>query len=285
MEQALAASDSVGFPLIIKPSFNQGSRGVFRVLDRDGLVHGFPDTKEHVRAGEIIVEEYMEGPELRLDGVQLASGLYNLPLGDALLFGISGTFIPKSTSCPSRLPALLQSKVLALNSAIVQEMGLPFGLSHSEFRVEQQTGEVIFVEVAARGGGSFISSDPLPLACGIDPEKVLLGQSLRLAVDLPEKPRERAAAYYTIAGLPSGLVREIGGIEAAKKIPGVERVVSSLRIGSVLQSAGNKTFRLACFILSGKSREDIDQTIYKLEKALSFLIRTENGDVVYYLAH
>jgi biotin carboxylase len=172
-----------------------------------------------------------------------------------VLFDIPGVFIPKTVCYPSELDFSLQEKVFDLNKAIVKELGLPFGLTHSEFRVNERTGEVFFIETAARGGGSFISSDLMPLVCGLDPETILLRQVLGHASDDIRKLEERASGYYAIAGLPCGVLREIRGIRASNLIPGVHRVISNLKVGQAIEKTVDKTSRSAYFILAWEGAE------------------------------
>ncbi|MEZ5336075.1 MAG: hypothetical protein R2741_13015 [Methanolobus sp.] len=46
-----------------------------------------------------------------------------------------------------------------INKKLVEGFGLKFGFTHSEYIVEDETGEIYLVEIAARGGGNYISSD------------------------------------------------------------------------------------------------------------------------------
>ena len=52
-------------------------------------------------------------------------------------------------------------KLARLNSDMVETMGLPFGITHAEYKY--YNGEFYLIEIAARGGGTRISSDIVPI--------------------------------------------------------------------------------------------------------------------------
>ena len=52
------------------------------------------------------------------------------------------------------------------NKEMVCKMGLPFGLTHAEYKY--MNGEFYLIEIGARGGGTKISSDIVPYMSGVD---------------------------------------------------------------------------------------------------------------------
>ncbi|MFO7900223.1 MAG: ATP-grasp domain-containing protein, partial [Planctomycetota bacterium] len=225
-EAARLAAD-MSFPLVVKPVDNQGSRGVAKVGSLDDLPERFAAARDYAASGEVVIEEYFEGREVAVDGLLLNGRFQSFSLGDVSFFDIPGKFIPKSIRYPSRLPAELQDAVRRANAAIVKKLGLPFGLTHAEYRVREDTGELCLLEIAARGGGMFISSDIVPLCCGIEPEDILLRLHLGESVEMPDASFDRAAGFYCFAPPPGRLVA-VSGLDEAGELPGVHRVVWDL---------------------------------------------------------
>ncbi len=277
--EAVEVAKSMRYPLIVKPVSSQGSRGVAKVRNEAELIERVRLAKQYDAQGEVIVEEYFEGREVTMDGLVLGSKFYNLPLGDTELFEIPDLSIAKAGLFPSTLDSELQQKVRNLNSKLVETLGLGFGLTHSEFRVCEQTGEVMLLEIAARGGGAYISSDVVPLACGLDVETILLRLSLGETPSESIALQQRAAGYYFIGNLPVGTVMEIRGLEEAKNIPGVQAMVSDLKIGSRISEMSDKTSRPAIFLLSGETRQGVDKAIGTLSKTVAIVVKTFNGVV------
>jgi len=277
LDDALEAVITMEYPLVIKPVDNQGGRGVFKVGDEGGLRNRFPEALGQALGGGVLVEEYFEGVELRLDGLMIGGEFLNLPLGDTVFFDSEELFIPQSVSYPSEIPSSLREKVLARNESIVRRFGLPFGLAHAEYRVSEDTGEICLLEIAARGGGQFISSDLIPLACGLDVELILLRQALGDPPSEIQVLHERASGYYSAGPFRPGVLLEIRRLEEALRLPGVHRVVQKVREGGILPSMATKVDRPLTFILYGETRRDLDATIRALEETVTLLVETERG--------
>lgn len=59
---------SVDFPAILKPSDSQGQRGIFLVRSQEEIDAHFGDAKKFSREGKVIVERYIDGPEISVNG-------------------------------------------------------------------------------------------------------------------------------------------------------------------------------------------------------------------------
>jgi carbamoyl-phosphate synthase large subunit len=279
LESALAAAENMRYPLVVKPISNQGSRGVSKVTGAEQLARAVRDAQLYSTSDEILVEEYFEGKEIIIDGLMTEQGFQNLPLGDVEFLVDLGPFVSRSVTYPSTIPAALQEKVRTLNERIVRAMGLPFGLTHSEFRVCEETGQVALIETAARGGGTFISSDLVPLACGLDVERILIQQALGWSIPEATQTATRASAYVCAGSLPSGVLIAIKGLAAAERLPGIHRVVIQKKVGETVGPLLDKTSRFAIFLLSGKDREELEQTRRQLSELVSFVVETNDGVV------
>lgn len=68
----------VPFPCVMKPEDAQGQRGVFKLESKDEFARFFAKSMEYTRSKRLILEEYVEGPEIsvnvfRLDGKTIFS--------------------------------------------------------------------------------------------------------------------------------------------------------------------------------------------------------------------
>lgn len=55
------------FPFIMKPSDSQGQRGVHLIHNFEGFVNHFEECQQFSRSGLVIIEEYIDGPELSIN--------------------------------------------------------------------------------------------------------------------------------------------------------------------------------------------------------------------------
>ena len=108
--------DGVGFPCVVKPLMLSGSRGVMRADDRASLAAAIarlerlladpavrrPDPEA---AGHYLVESFVAGPELALEGILTRGALHVLALFDKPDPLDGPTFEETLYVTPSRLPA------------------------------------------------------------------------------------------------------------------------------------------------------------------------------------
>jgi biotin carboxylase len=65
---------SIPFPAILKPADSQGQRGIFLVRSQAEFEAHFGDAKKFSREGKVIVERYIDGPEVSVNGY-MANGV------------------------------------------------------------------------------------------------------------------------------------------------------------------------------------------------------------------
>src|SRR5439155_5640920 len=58
-----------GFPIVLKPIDGRGARGVLRIMPRTDLAWAFAHAKSQSRRGEVMVEEYLVGPQISTEGL------------------------------------------------------------------------------------------------------------------------------------------------------------------------------------------------------------------------
>ena len=68
--QVLDSIDKIAiqYPAILKPSDAQGQRGIFLIRSQSEFESHFQDVVKYSREGKVIVEKYIEGPEVSVNG-------------------------------------------------------------------------------------------------------------------------------------------------------------------------------------------------------------------------
>jgi len=277
-EDAEKYAHQLQLPLIIKPVDNQGSRGVSKINQYDDLKKKFYSAKEFSQSGCVIIERFFQGREIVVEGFASDYKFTNLIMGDSIDFDFPDLFIPKQRIFPTSLKEELREKILSLNNAIVEKMGLKFGITHSEYLVNETTGEICLIEIAARGGGVFISSDLIPLACGINVNELLI----KLVTDEPaEFDMNRyveAASAYICFYLPEGIITRVNGLSAIKALPGVHRVyLDNMIVGRRATEIKDKSYRLGPILVAGENRQVLQDTINRVRSTLIIEVDTDEG--------
>jgi biotin carboxylase len=277
-EEAWQYAGRIGLPVIVKPVDSQGSRGVSRVNHHDEFMDKFLAAKDFSKEGFVIIEKFFKGREIVVEGFASDFDFTNLIIGDSYNFDLPDMFIPRRRTFPTSLKDGLKNKVLELNRRMITGLGLKFGITHSEFLVDEESEEICLMEVAARGGGVYISSDLIPLCCGIDANDLLIriATGEKAHVD-PDLIRERASGYICFY-LPEGRIAGVRGIDSLNSIPGVHKVsLNNISAGAVARRMQDKTQRLGPILISGRDRQALQETIARVEDTLRIDVETPAG--------
>jgi len=68
-QDARRALRRLGLPAVIKPADNMGARGVRLLTDEKQLDEAFTEARKAAVSGMLLIEEFMEGPELSIDAL------------------------------------------------------------------------------------------------------------------------------------------------------------------------------------------------------------------------
>jgi biotin carboxylase len=278
LEEAWKYARRIGLPFILKPVDNQGSRGVSKVIHFDEFEEKYFAAKSFSKEGFVIMERFFNGREIVVEGFASDFDFTNLIIGDSYNFDLPDMFIPRRRIFPTALNDGLKNKVLEVNNRLVKGLGLKFGITHSEFLVDENTEEICLMEIAARGGGVFISSDLIPLCCGIDVNELLIriAAGEKASID-PEAMQERASGYICFY-LPEGKILGAHGVEALSNIHGVHKVsLKDISAGAMATRMKDKTQRLGPILLSGMDRQAIQKTIDQVQDTFTVDVETSAG--------
>ena len=239
------------FPLITKPTDNSGSRGVMLVNSAEELRVALEYSSQNGRGGDVMVEEYMQGPEVSVEIMADGGRIHVLQITDKLTTG-APHFVEMGHSQPSRLPEDTQAAIRDLATRAVQSVGIENGPAHVEIIVTKDGPKM--VELGARMGGDCITSHLVPLSTGID----MVGSTIRCALGLPMelKPSLQKGSAIRFLSAPSGLIREISGADEAREIPGVQEVTLTKHIGDRMDGIASSNDRPGYVIAQGETAEE-----------------------------
>lgn len=83
--QILSTSDeaiNLSFPFIMKPTDSQGQRGVFLIENEEEFKENFETSKAYSRSKQVIIERYVDGPEVSVNGYLLNGKLVFMQVSD-----------------------------------------------------------------------------------------------------------------------------------------------------------------------------------------------------------
>ena len=170
IEDALAAADRLGYPVVLKPRAMAASLGVVRVDDPEQLRARFGFARDTTIPGAwhydaVLVEEYLTGPEISVDsavhgGLVLPMCVARKEVGYPPYFEEVGHVVDAAD------PLLSDPELLGVLQDTHTALGFADGMTHAELKLTPNGPKVI--EVNARLGGDLIPYLGLR-ATGIDP--------------------------------------------------------------------------------------------------------------------
>ena len=271
LDEALTFYRELSSPVIIKPLDTQGSRGVYRIDSEEKLKELFDEAKNFSTNKKVIVEKYITGGEVVIEAITVNGEVKEQICGDTIYFDDKKNFSAKKRIFPSLKDEKIVKKALDFNKKTVEAFGLNNGITHGEYIIDG--GEVYLIEIAARGGGVFISSDLIHEETGLETEEFLLDIATGKEINLHTENKKQVAGYRAFY-LPKGTVTKIEGLEEVKALPYIRRhQFDKISLGLELGENVNKTSRFAFIIVA----ENYDKW-YEYEKEVKDILKVEVTD-------
>ncbi|MFJ6215506.1 ATP-grasp domain-containing protein [Streptomyces sp. NPDC092296] len=266
LDEAREAAARIGYPVVVKPRALAGSSGVVLAGTPSELAEVHRHAREAAFTGldpldGLLIEEYLDGPEISLDSVVVAGEVHcvNLArkrLGYPPFFEEIGHLVS-----PWRQEAWADELIDTV-TRVHAALGVTAGVTHAELRLTRHGPRL--VELNGRLGGDYI---PLlgRLATGIDLTTAAVDASLGVLPAL-RPTRERCAEVRFLYPERDGTVRRLD-VSGAREVPGVERVVALAEAGQqLLLPPRGVVPRLAAVIATGGDAAACDSA---LDEAMS----------------
>ena len=225
-EELKALEGKVTFPCIMKPTDNAGSHGVAKVNSFEELLDKYEYSHSNSRHGEVIVEEYLDGPEVSVEVMVVDGNVNILQITDKITTG-APHFVEMGHTQPSQLPEETQRQIRKVADMACKSLGIDKGPAHVEMKVTSR-GPVM-IELGARMGGDNITTHLVPLSTGIDMVKATIMVALGEEPDITPTLHCGSAIRYFEA--PFGTIKSIEGVEEAKKINGIKQITFTKEVG------------------------------------------------------
>jgi len=252
-EDLKAALERVGVPLVMKPVDNQSGRGVMFVQDASDVRTAFEGALRYSRAGEVLIDGYLDGVEYIVDGFVVDGEVTILGIAQKIPYADNRTLCSRILYLSGARFDSAHEIIASTGRAVISALGLRNGVFHSEFMVRDRVA--VPIDVAARGGGVMIYWYALPHVSGVDAMesmvKVAMGETPLIR---PQRPRRGACIEFFRA--PPGRFYEAHGTTAAERIAGVAAVHFNVRPGGSIGAFTNKDDRPGFVVALGEDSEE-----------------------------
>jgi biotin carboxylase len=266
-----ALGEGLDFPLVVKPVDNMGARGVRRVEGRAELADACRSALPLSRTGKVIIEQFMEGPELSLDAVVYQGKVTVCGVADRHI-RFPPSFVEMGHTMPTELDSRTVARIEAVFTEGVHALGIDNGAAKGDIKLTAE-GPMVG-EIAARLSGGYMSGWTFPLASGVE----VTGAALNIAMGLLPgelSPRwHRTCAERALISVP-GVVARVEGEQAARAVPGVEDIFLRVCAGTEVVFPTNNVEKCGNVIAVGVDR---DEAVRRAADALSQMcIRLKPG--------
>jgi len=177
--EARAVAREIGFPVLVRPSYVLGGRGM-EIVYNEGQLASYVESAPPITPGSpLLVDKYMRGREVEVDAAFdgddiLIPGIFEHVERAGIHSGDSISVYPTQTLAPE-----MEARIVAVTEAIARELGIR-GLINIQFVIPEGTDELLILEANPR------ASRTVPIiskATGINlvaaATRIALGEKLR----------------------------------------------------------------------------------------------------------
>ena len=150
LEEALCFNQ---FPAMMKPVDSQGQRGCFRVDSEEDIREHFDVSLDYSVSGKVIVEEFVDGPEVSVNGYFQGGDMRFAIVSDRHVFDEYPGGIIKEHVIPSvYTDALSEAEAIDLTRRTAEALGITDGPCYAQIKLGQD-GHPRMLEIAPRLDG------------------------------------------------------------------------------------------------------------------------------------
>jgi biotin carboxylase len=276
--QLEAGARSIGFPAVIKPTNMSGSLGVRRVDSLNELITAYEAARSTQRydldlpwGAEMLLEEYLPGPELSVEGYIDGTTPRVVSITEKLL-GNEPYFVEIGHIVLANIDSQTRSVLETYVKEVVRALHITLGPFHAEVRLTSR-GPVL-IEIAARLPGDHIC-ELIQLSTGVDLVEVMLRGYLGESTFAVKAHTTRYAGvvYYYDEHLRS--YSRIQGRERVVQIPGVVEFHIRIPPNTYIPDSHDSEARIGYCICVSESYQELRGRMDQVRNSIAFVESTQ----------
>lgn len=272
-----AAAD-VGGPCVVKATSLSASQGVLRADDPAAAAAAAQRVREVLatagRPGPepLLVEEYVPGPELSIDGLLTAGALTVTAVFDKPWTPEGPTFEETLLITPSRLAEPVLAAAIYAAGQAARALGLTHGPIHAELRIDERGGQArpVMLELAARCIGG-LCSRALRFPGGTSLEEMVLAHALGRPV--PGHHGGRPSGVLMLPVPRPGVLRAVEGQAEAAATPGITGLSITIPVGYRVRPLPDADRYLGFVFAEGDTQDRVERALAVARDRLRVVIQ------------
>ncbi len=241
--------DTIEYPVIIKPLDRSGSRGIYKVDNKEKLGFAIEQAKEQGFIKEALIEEYVDGSEYSIECISYMGEHHLLAVTLKYTTG-APHFIETGHLEPAPISDEIEGKIRHIVFHALDSLKITNGASHSEVKIGNN-GKITIIEIGARMGGDLIGSSLVRYSTGIDFLKAVIDISMGKKPQLDRIEESDAAGIHFICSEDDMVVYKKLRHEHPEYI--VEEDIPSVLKGEISDSST----RLGYFVMKASSVDQL----------------------------
>ncbi len=268
-EDALGqAAGTVGFPCVVKAVSLSASQGILRADDPANAATAARRIRQVLAAarrpaGEpLLVEEYLPGPELSIDGLLAGGELTVTAVFDKPRTPDGPTFEETLLVTPSALPGQVLAAAIRTAAAAASALGLITGPVHAELRIADRGGQPVpaMLELAARCIGG-LCSRALRLPGGTSLEELVLANALGRPAPAGGHDPARPSGVFMLPVPRPGVLRAVEGRASAAAVPGITGLTITIPLGQQVLPLPDGDRYLGFIFAEAATRHEVEDAL------------------------
>lgn len=247
---------------ILKPSRNSGSRGIAKIkkgISKNEFTNLFNRSKAESRDKSVMLEQFIEGPEFSVEIIVWNGIVHILAVTDKKTTE-APYFVELGHNQPSTYPENIIEEIKSAAILGVKALEVNNCACHAEIKV--QDGKAYIMEIGARLGGDFISTDLTFLSSGIDMVAAAINCALGIEPCLEPKEEKHGVCIRYFCPTP-GKVISISNTEVLNN-PHVHHWNIYHKIGDVIPEVTSSLCRSGHVIVTEHNAESAIELAEKL---------------------
>ncbi|WP_217521007.1 ATP-grasp domain-containing protein [Vibrio metschnikovii] len=255
----LINSNSINYPIMIKPTDSSGSKGVTKVNEKYELIPAINYAFEHSRNAKLIAEEYV-----RKVGFQIGGDAYIgnnkiefVCFGEQQVDSSVNEHVPCGMIFPAKISLEIEKKIIKEINRLARLLDLKNIIINIEVMVDVEDN-VYLMEIGPRSGGNFIHKAISELT-GIDLAEVAVNSLIdQASYRIPKQESDLAASvtcYYAIHAHKPG---ELYDVNFVKPELLKEKIIFKNK-GEFIEMFNGSNATIGILIYSSDTRHDIDE--------------------------
>jgi biotin carboxylase len=261
------AAEAIGFPCVVKAVSLSASQGVLRADDPAAAVEAARrirqvlDDAERPADEPLLIEEYLPGPELSIDGVLTAGDLTVTAVFDKPGMPDGPTFEETLLVSPSRLAAGTLGAAVRTAADAARALGLSTGPVHAELRAGNEHSDrgPAMLELAPRSIGG-LCSRALSFPGGASLEEIVLANALGRPVPAGSGAAVPCGVFMLPVPRP-GVLRAVEGRAEALAVPGVTGLTITIPPGQRVRPLPDGDRYLGFVFASGGTPAEVEHAL------------------------